>query len=229
MTVRLPRTAVTLAVAAVLLSACAAPAAAPAAAPSAEATLHGSSGGQAFFDELRPGQAVTLKGQPRTLREAYAETTAVVEAHVTGVRPGRTLGEPGMSSILVDLRPSRVLRGALRPELPSVTVEFGVLWDPTVIDGKVRRMRADLPDQPGVWLLRWQGEVPEDRKPGVPPSRTEDPALYRTIHPNCGVFVQRGARVEAPGSQDVGRPRDAQAEAERFPTLAALADHAVSS
>ncbi|GAA4966547.1 hypothetical protein [Actinoplanes utahensis] len=227
MTWKPPRTAVALTAAAVLLSSCGRPQPivdyGPSPSPPASRPP---SGGAAFFTALRPGPAADLKEQPRTLAAAYAASTAVVEADVVGVRPGEAYGEPAMGDILVDLRPARVLRGALRPELPTVTVEF-FHYGHVQPDAAVRTMRKDLPAR-GVWLLRWQGQPSEHRKPGAQPlSPAEDVTLYRTVHPNCGVFVQGASHVEAPSSQDTGRPRDAQAEAERFATLPELADHAV--
>lgn len=224
-------TAATLTVAAVLLSACGSPEPAAVTMPvteraSSAPVSFGPVLGSRFFAPIRPGPAMDLKMQPPTLDQAYAEASAVVEADVVGVRAGREIG--GMSSVIVTLAPARVLRGALRPDI-GVDVEFGPIFDPA----DVRRIAGTMDSFPparGVWLLRWQGEPSRQRKPGAPRiSSGQDPALYRTVHPNCGVFVQGPEHVEAPSAQDDTSGHGAQAEAERFTTLAELADHAVIS
>ncbi|HWS31843.1 MAG TPA: hypothetical protein VN408_03765 [Actinoplanes sp.] len=214
-------TAVALGAAAVLLSSCAAPAAVPepvAITPAAVAA------GTGFFDPLRPGPAMDLKAPPATLKDAYTQTTVVVEADVTGVRVGREIGD--MSSVIVTLAPVRVLRGALRPALP-VEVEFGPVFEPDDVARVATTMDAARPGR-GVWLLRWQGEPAPHRKPGVTATDpTADLRLYRTVHLQCGVFVQGPEHVEAPSARDDGERAGPRIEAERFATLAELADHAV--
>ncbi len=217
-------TAATLTVAAVLVSACAAEK--PAVETAAVAQTAGPLVGMRFFEQIRPGPAMLLKRQPATLAEAYAESTAVVEADVTGVRAGRRAGD--MSSVIVTLAPVRVLRGALRPALP-VEVEFGPLYDPADVDRVAGRMDS-FPPERGIWLLRRQGEPAKDRKPGAPRvDPAQDLSLYRTVHPNCGILVPGPEHVEAPSAQDDTSGHGAQAEAERFATLAELAGHAVIS
>ncbi|GAA1634033.1 hypothetical protein GCM10009828_072290 [Actinoplanes couchii] len=165
-----------------------------------------------------------LKAPPASLKAAYAETTAVIEADVTGVRTGREIG--GMSSVIVTLAPVRVLRGELRPALP-VGVEFGPHFEPAAVERIAAEMNAS-PAGRGVWLLRWQGEPPPARKPGTPKiDTTADVRLYRTVHPQCGVFVQGAGHVDAATARDDGERTGARVEGERFATLAELADHAV--
>ncbi|SDS14766.1 hypothetical protein [Actinoplanes derwentensis] len=215
---KLPVTAAIVTVAAVLLSACTSEKAtvAPpvAAVPSSAPSFAGPLIGARFFEPIRPGPAMDLKRQPATLKEAYAEATAVIEADVTGVRVGRTIGD--MSTVIVTLRPARVLRGALRPQIPA-EVEFGPLFDPKDV-ARVADLMDSFPPARGVWLLRWQGQG--QRRPA-------DPKLYHVVHPNCGIFVQDAGHVRAPAAQDDTSGYGAQAEAERFATLAELADHAV--
>lgn len=237
MTRKSPQAAVALTVAAVLLSACSNsqpiidywPIESPGPPGTSSAPGARPPAGDGFFAVLRPGDDADLIRPFTTLTEAYAHATAVIEAEVTGVRPGRSWGESpetALRSLFVDLRPVRVLRGALQPDLP-VSVEFGAVWAPDPLEPVVDRMNADLPGR-GVWLLRAQNEPPAERKPGAPaPSPGADPGLYWIVHPNSGVFVQGETHVEAPSAQRNRVTPGAQAEAERFGTLAELADHAV--
>ncbi len=174
-----------------------------------------------FYQPFRPGQASLLVPQPVTLEAAFAEATVTVVAEVAGVRAGRSIGD--LQHVEVELRVKQVLRGALRPELNGVVrVEFPSVWRPASIEATAASMRERLPENPGVWLLRWQGEPPPTRKPGA---RLDDPtadkSLYRPIHPNIGVFVQGEGNVVAATAQ-AGPARDAQREGEQLRHLSDL-------
>ncbi len=184
-------------------------------------------GGNAFFGVLRPGEGAALTRPPASLEAALAEATATVEAEVTAVRPGRMIHD--LRFALVELKVAQVLDGGLQPELDGrVRVEFALVFAPDPVEPVIGRMRADLPRGRQVWLLRWQGAPPETAKPGAGQPRTADPQLYRTVHPTCGVLAQ-GAEggVVAPLSPPGAGPRlsGAQAEAERFTTVADLIVH----
>ncbi|MFF5217482.1 hypothetical protein [Micromonospora sp. NPDC000442] len=148
-------------------------------------------------------------------------STATVLAEVADVRPGRTLGD--LQFLDVELTVTEVLRGALRPELGGVVrVEFPAAFLPDPIEATVETMRSQLPRNPSVWLLRWQGEPAATRKPGAPAEDpTADKSLYRVVHPQCGVFAQGEHGVLAA----TARPEPAsgaQREAEQLHTLSDL-------
>ena len=187
-----------------------------------------------FYSPLRPGgAAVDLVRQPASLAAAYDEATATILAQVADVRPGRTIKD--LQFIVVELQTTEVLQGALRPELRGkVLVEFPVAFLPDSTAPMVKQMLADIPKGQAVWLLRWEGEPPPTSKPGAGKDPTVDPANYHTVHPNAGVFVQGPNRVISATAQpsEDGTPNtatDAQAEAEKFASLADLAAHARKS
>jgi hypothetical protein len=218
MTRSLARTAVTFAVAAVAVSACtpeqpiidygpAVPPPGPSSAPSSA----GPPAGEDFFAVLRHGERADLVPEPASLTEAYADATAVIEADVSGVGPGRVVSKPPLLEVAIDLRPVRVLHGTLPPGSDRIRVEFIASVPADDPGATVGRMNADLPGR-GIWLLH------------KPASATH----YELLHPNTGVFVQGPAHVEAPSAQRLPA-RGARAEAQRFATLDELAAHAVSS
>ena len=185
-----------------------------------------------FYSHLRAdGPAVELVRQPASLAAAYEEATATIVAQVTDVRTGRTILD--LQHIVVELRTTEVLQGALRPELSGkVLVEFPAAFLPDSTAPMVKQMLADIPKGQAVWLLRWEGEPPAVRKPGSGKDPTVDPTKHRTVHPNVGVFVQGPKRVISATAQlsEHGTPAtDAQAEAEKLASLAELAAHARKS
>ena len=104
---------------------------------------------------------------------------------------------------------------------------------PDPVEPTVAGMRSQLPGDRVVWLLRWEGEPPVERKPGAPElDATRDLSLYMIVHPNCGVFA-RGEKsvvaVTAQSSRESGPPMGAQAEGERFLKLSDLVAMAKSS
>ncbi|MEV0899825.1 hypothetical protein [Actinoplanes sp. NPDC049802] len=239
MTPRLPRAAAILAMAAALLVSCSeqpiidyeptpGPPASPVPGPpAADAPVHPPAG-EGFFSVLRPGSQADLVSPPDSLRAAYAEATAVIEADVAAVHAEPSRGEPALVTVIIELRPVRVLRGALQSGVSGTRIRLLVGRDGDRADELEEQMRGDLPAR-GIWLLRWQGKPPDRRKPGAPSfSPAENPAHYRTIHPECGIFVQGAEHVVAPAARDLEGlpPRGAQAEAERFATLDELAAHA---
>jgi hypothetical protein len=214
MTRNLATTAVTLAVAAVALSACTpeqpiidyGPAL-----PSPALASAGPPVGEDFFAVLRHGERADLVPEPASLTEAYAGATAVIEADVSGVGPGRVVGKPPLLQVTIDLRPVRVLHGTLPPGSGRVSVEFIASVPADDPGATVGRMNADLPGR-GIWLLR----------------KPSSASRYELLHPNTGIFVQGPGHVEAPSAQRLPA-RGARAEAQRFATLDELAAHAVSS
>jgi hypothetical protein len=181
-----------------------------------------------FFEPVKPGEGVILRSQPASLAKALERSTATVVATVTGVEPGRTIHD--LQFLVVELKVTEVLEGALRPELNGVVrVEFDGTFLPDPIAGKVDAMKANLPQNPSVWLLRWQGEPPPTRKPGaLAEDPTVDKTLYRLVHPNAGVFAQSKDGVVAATAQveeEAGPPQGAQSEGEKFSKLSELATH----
>ncbi len=176
-----------------------------------------------FYAPLRPARAAAPERPPATLEAALTEATATVVARVAGVRPGRTIGEPPLRFIEVELTVIEVVRGALRPELGGVVrVEFTGASGAEPVGTTVAAMRSQLPANPAVWLLSWQGEPPANRKPGAgADDPTADTGLYRVVHPACGVFAQGEGSVVA-----VTAPAEsaatAQRQGERFRTLGEL-------
>jgi hypothetical protein len=181
---------------------------------------------QRFFDPVRPTAAISMVAPPETLEAALAEATATLVAEVSAVHPGRILHD--LQLVDVELRVHEVLRGALRPELGGVVrVEFPASFLPDDIDPVIDRMRAHLPANPAVWLVRWNGEPPPTRKPGAPAKDpTADPTRYRLVHPLCGVFIQGPGHVLAATGLPSYPAYGAQVEGERFALLSDLAARA---
>jgi hypothetical protein len=178
-----------------------------------------------FFEPVRPGEGAMLVRQPASLAAALKRSTATVVATVNNVKAGRIIHD--LQFIEVELKVTEVIEGALRPELKGVVrVEFVGTFLPGSVDPMVDAMRANLPQNPSVWLLRWQGEPPAIRKPGAPAEdATADKTLYRVVHPNSGVFTQGEDSVVAATAQDemeAGAPQGAQLEGEKFGKLSEL-------
>ncbi|MEU7610202.1 hypothetical protein [Micromonospora sp. NPDC049204] len=181
---------------------------------------------QPFFEALRPSEAMSMVPPPGTLEAAFAKATATVIARVAAVNIGRILHDLQFAD--VELHVHEVLRGSLRPELNGVVrVEFPAAFLPGDINPVLDRMRSRLPENPAVWLLRWNGEPPPTRKPGAPiQDPTADLSRYKLVHPTCGVFAQGADHViaaTAPSSYPAYR---AQKEGEQFALLSELADRA---
>lgn len=233
---RPPKTVVALALLATSLSACgysSSKAAAPSKAPTVSSKANAATDDLSFYAALRPSGNVLLKRQPESLRAAYDEATATVLAEVADVRPGRTIND--LQFIVVELDTKEVLQGVLRPELGGkVLLEFPAAFLPDSTGPVIEEMRAAIPVDGAIWLIRWQGEPPIAPKPGVSKDNTVDPTMYATVHPNSGVFVQGANGVIAATAQttDGGRTitaTGAQAEGERFASLVDLAAHARNS
>ncbi|WP_328475844.1 hypothetical protein OHA21_20390 [Actinoplanes sp. NBC_00393] len=222
------RTAAVLSVATAMIAGCAGnQPSAPAAQPAPVVEQAAKHSGTGFYDALRPAESALLVPQPESLAAAYGQATATIEAEVIGVRPGRPIHD--LQQIVVELKPTQVLRGALRPELKGrVEVEFPVAFVPEPIAPIVEKMKADMPEGRGVWLLRWQGAPPPAAKPRAVKSSALDPAFYSVVHPNCGVFVENEGGVESVAAQHEGgeEPIAAQAEGQRFGKLKDLVAHA---
>lgn len=227
---------VALALSATTLTACGSSpssATAPTSAPVVTSTPAPASADLSFYSALRPGSQADLKRQPESLRDAYDEATVTVRAKVADVRPGRTIKD--LQFIVVELDAIEVLRGSPRPELGGkVLVEFPAAFLPDSSAPMVKQMRAAIPSGPAIWLLRWQGEAPPVVKPAAGKDNTVDPTMYVTVHPNAGVFGQGSNHVVAATAQrvDAGSTTaatGAQAEGEKFATLAELAAHARKS
>jgi hypothetical protein len=191
--------------------------AAPLPAPTHPAPV--STTGADFYQALRPGPAALLTRQPKTLAAAFDEATAVVEAEVTAVNPGRLIGD--MHTVTVGLDVARVLHGELRPGLPDTRVEFGVSFQPGPVTPLANRMHADVPRGPTVWLIRWQGA----RSPGYP----ADLGLYTIVHYNCAVLADGPDGHVFSAIAQEGTPAGCRAEAEGYATLTDLARDAVAT
>jgi hypothetical protein len=174
-----------------------------------------------FYEPLRPSVAAALTRPPGTPAEALGDSTATVLATVAGVEAGRSVGE--QQYLDVELNVTRVLRGALRPELSTVRVEFPAVFAPEPIAPLIAKLRAVRPADPAVWLLRWEGAPPPTTKPGARrPDPTADLTRYRIIHSTCGVFVQGAAGVVAATARGGDPVIGAQKEVQRLPDLEAL-------
>jgi hypothetical protein len=187
------------------------------------------SGDFQFFEPMRLPEGATGFEAPDTLNGAYELTTTTVLAKVANVRPGRTIkGEAGdLQWVVVELDVVEVLNGELEPTLNGKTeVEFAANWAPTPVDPIVQKMRASLPSEPSVWLLRWEGR-PFGLMPGAKVDDFNvDKTKYVLANHDVGVFAeQNGVLVSATASKDVPS-RGARKQAEDLKTVKALADHA---
>lgn len=156
-----------------------------------------------------------------------------VLAEVADVHVGRTIRD--LHLVNVSLNVKDVVSGTLQPGLGGqVDVEFTGTFDPESPEAMVQELRNSLPVGVSLWMLRWQGALPETVKPGAPKlNPSHDPSLYRIVHPMSGIVVEVSPSVLQVASAGKGEvnlePPQVQRELESFPSLRALRDHIAAS
>jgi hypothetical protein len=130
-----------------------------------------------------------------------------VLAEVDSVRPGRVIrGDAAgldLYWVVVALKVKEVLNGALEPSLNGKTeVEFAATFDPGAINMIVEQMRTNLPTEPAIWLIKWEGEfrLTKPLPPGADPAAVEaasklDKTKYVVTHLEVGVFAEEDGKA----------------------------------
>jgi hypothetical protein len=182
-----------------------------------------------FFEPMRLPEAASGFEPPDTLDRAYKATSVTVLANVKNVRPGRTIkGDAGeLQWVVVELDVVEVLNGELEPTLNGKTeVEFAANWAPEPVDPVVQHMRANLPSEPSVWLLLWEGGS-RGLRPGVKVSDLNvDTTKYVVANLEIGVFAEENGVLVSATAQEGSPSRGARKQAEDLATVEALAEHA---